>query len=90
MTYELCTGERLFEAERPPNISSEEWQLCLIWKVLGTIPKPTALIVSGKKTTKFFDSAGNLKKAPMNTLRNRAILHELVKKHDWKLKDARI
>lgn len=59
MTFELLTGDLLFDPRASEEYDRDEDHLAMFQELLGKIPKKFAL--SGKYSKKFFDKKGNLK-----------------------------
>jgi len=59
MTFELLTGDLLFDPRASEEYDRDEDHLAMFQELLGKIPKKLAL--SGKYSKKFFDKKGNLR-----------------------------
>ncbi|XP_060792856.1 SRSF protein kinase 3 [Neoarius graeffei] len=84
MAFELATGDFLFEPKTGKNFSLEEDHLAHIIELLGKIP--TSLSMSGKYSSKYFNSSGDLQRIP--TLRPWGLYEVLIEKYRFLLQDA--
>uniref|UniRef100_H2YVF5 non-specific serine/threonine protein kinase n=1 Tax=Ciona savignyi TaxID=51511 RepID=H2YVF5_CIOSA len=84
MTFELVTGDYLFEPHSGEDYSRDEDHIALIIELLGHIPRKFAS--SGHYSKEFFSKRGDLRhihKLKMWPLRD--VLHE---KYEWSVEDA--
>lgn len=79
MTFELLTGDFLFEPHSGDTYSRDEDHIAHICELLGTIP-PT-LAVSGRYSREFFSHSGKLKR--IHHLRPWSLHDVLVDKYHW-------
>ncbi|XP_053500229.1 SRSF protein kinase 3 isoform X1 [Ictalurus furcatus] len=84
MAFELATGDPLFEPKTGKNFSLEEDHLAHIIELLGNIPASVAL--SGKYSSKYFNSRGDLQRIP--TLRCWGLYEVLIEKYHFLLQEA--
>jgi serine/threonine-protein kinase SRPK3 len=59
MTFELLTGDLLFDPRAGEDYDRDEDHLAMFQELLGKMPK--GLAVNGKYSKQFFDKKGNLK-----------------------------
>ena len=59
MTFELLTGDLLFDPREGPDYDRDEDHLAMFQELLGKVPKKMA--TSGKYSKNYFDKRGNLK-----------------------------
>ncbi|XP_048874362.1 SRSF protein kinase 3 isoform X1 [Brienomyrus brachyistius] len=84
MAFELVTGDALFEPKAGRCFSLEEDHIAHIIELLGRIP--TAVALSGKYSTEYFDRRGNLRR--IRVLRPWSLYEVLVEKYHCGLKEA--
>lgn len=63
ITFELITGEKLFQPKKNKNLSQNEEHLAQITELLGNFPPEFGL--AGSHSKRYFDSTGSLKKNPV-------------------------
>ncbi|XP_065165123.1 SRSF protein kinase 2-like isoform X1 [Atheta coriaria] len=86
IAFELSTGEFLFNPRNTQNYSASEDHILLIYELLGGIP--SYISSRGRKSSRYFDSTGNLKICPLQLLHIWKTEDVLVEKYDWKRVDA--
>lgn len=79
MTFELATGDYLFEPHSGEDYSRDEDHLAHIIELLGTIPRNIAL--SGKYAREFFNKRGELRH--IANLKPWGLFEVLVEKYRW-------
>ncbi|KAK3547357.1 hypothetical protein QTP86_018943 [Hemibagrus guttatus] len=84
MAFELATGDPLFEPRTGRTFSLEEDHLAHIIELLGTIP--TSVALSGKFSSKYFSSNGDLQRIP--ALRPWGLYEVLIEKYHFRLQEA--
>ncbi|KAK2885798.1 hypothetical protein Q8A67_016635 [Cirrhinus molitorella] len=84
LTFELVTGDSLFEPKAGPNFSVEEDHLAHIIELLGKIPVSVAL--SGKYSYEYFNRKGDLQRIAV--LRPWGLYEVLVEKYHFLLREA--
>ncbi|KAF2362469.1 Protein kinase domain [Trinorchestia longiramus] len=85
MSFELATGDYLFEPHSGAEYSRDEDHLAHIIELLGEIPRPIAL--SGKYSREFFDMKGELRH--ISKLRPWGLYEVLTEKYEWPDEEAR-
>jgi serine/threonine-protein kinase SRPK3 len=85
MTFELLTGDLLFDPREGPDYDRDEDHLAMFQELLGKIPKKMAC--TGKYSKNFFDRKGNLKHIKQLKLWPvQDVLHE---KYHFPMKEAK-
>ena len=84
MTFELLTGDLLFDPRAGEDYDRDEDHLAMFQELLGKMPKRLAL--EGKYSKQFFDKKGNLKH--IKTLKFWPIKDVLVEKYHFSQEDA--
>ncbi|KAL3940916.1 MAG: hypothetical protein SGBAC_004629 [Bacillariaceae sp.] len=84
MTFELLTGDLLFDPRAGDDYDRDEDHLAMFQELLGKMPKKLAL--EGKYSKQFFDKKGNLKH--IKTLKFWPIQDVLVEKYHYAKEDA--
>jgi serine/threonine-protein kinase SRPK3 len=85
MTFELLTGDLLFDPREGPDYDRDEDHLAMFQELLGKIPKKMAC--TGKLSKNFFDRKGNLKHIKQLKLWPvQDVLHE---KYHFPMKEAK-
>ncbi|XP_073679181.1 SRSF protein kinase 3 [Garra rufa] len=84
LTFELVTGDSLFEPKAGPNFSLEEDHLAHIVELLGKIPVSVAL--SGKYSYEYFNRKGDMRRIAV--LRPWGLYEVLVEKYHFLLREA--
>lgn len=84
MTFELLTGDLLFDPRAGEDYDRDEDHLAMFQELLGKMPKKLAL--DGKYSKQFFDKRGNLKH--IKTLKFWPIKEVLVEKYHFSQQDA--
>ncbi|XP_064604565.1 SRSF protein kinase 3-like isoform X2 [Liolophura sinensis] len=84
MTFELATGDYLFEPHSGEEYTRDEDHLAHIIELLGPIPRGIAF--SGKYSREFFNRRGELRN--ITKLKPWGITDVLIEKYDWDPKDA--
>uniref|UniRef100_A0A6A7FQW4 non-specific serine/threonine protein kinase n=1 Tax=Hirondellea gigas TaxID=1518452 RepID=A0A6A7FQW4_9CRUS len=85
MSFELATGDYLFEPHSGAEYSRDEDHLAHIIELLGEIPRYVAL--SGKYSREFFDKKGDLRH--ISKLRPWGLYEVLTEKYEWPEEEAR-
>ncbi|XP_018010805.1 uncharacterized protein LOC108668158 isoform X2 [Hyalella azteca] len=85
MSFELATGDYLFEPHSGAEYSRDEDHLAHIIELLGEIPRSIAL--SGKYSREFFDKKGELRH--ISKLRPWGLYEVLTEKYEWPDEEAR-
>jgi len=85
MTFELLTGDLLFDPRAGEDYDRDEDHLAMFQELLGKIPKRLAL--EGKYTKNFFDKKGNLKR--IKQLKYWPIEEVLVEKYHFSEPEAK-
>ncbi|XP_069085957.1 SRSF protein kinase 2 isoform X2 [Pleurodeles waltl] len=84
MTFELATGDYLFEPHSGEDYSRDEDHIAHIIELLGNIPRQFAL--SGKYSREFFNRRGELRH--ITRLKPWSLFDVLVEKYGWPHEDA--
>jgi serine/threonine-protein kinase SRPK3 len=84
MTFELLTGDLLFDPRAGEDYDRDEDHLAMFQELLGKMPKKLAL--DGKYSKQFFDKKGNLKH--IKTLKYWPIQDVLQEKYHYSAQDA--
>ena len=84
MTFELLTGDLLFDPRAGEEYDRDEDHLAMFQELLGKMPKRLAL--EGKYSKSFFDKKGNLKH--IKTLKFWPIQDVLMEKYHFSQQDA--
>uniref|UniRef100_A0A7R9X0I1 non-specific serine/threonine protein kinase n=2 Tax=Craspedostauros australis TaxID=1486917 RepID=A0A7R9X0I1_9STRA len=84
MTFELLTGDLLFDPRAGEEYDRDEDHLAMFQELLGKVPKRLAL--DGRYSKNFFDKKGNLKN--IKTLKFWPIQDVLMEKYNFSKKDA--
>eukprot|EP00526_Cylindrotheca_closterium_P002460 CAMPEP_0113651034 /NCGR_PEP_ID=MMETSP0017_2-20120614/27189_1 /TAXON_ID=2856 /ORGANISM="Cylindrotheca closterium" /LENGTH=939 /DNA_ID=CAMNT_0000563651 /DNA_START=238 /DNA_END=3057 /DNA_ORIENTATION=+ /assembly_acc=CAM_ASM_000147 len=84
MTFELLTGDLLFDPRAGEDYDRDEDHLAMFQELLGKMPKKLAL--EGKYSKQFFDKKGNLKH--IKTLKFWPVQDVLVEKYHYSKEDA--
>nr|XP_040024151.1 SRSF protein kinase 2-like isoform X9 [Gasterosteus aculeatus aculeatus] len=84
MTFELATGDYLFEPHSGEDYSRDEDHIAHIIELLGCIPRHFAL--SGKYSREFFNRRGELRH--ITKLKPWSLFDVLVEKYGWSHEDA--
>jgi len=84
MTFELLTGDLLFDPRAGDDYDRDEDHLAMFQELLGKMPKKVAL--EGKYSKQFFDKKGNLKH--IKTLKFWPIQDVLTEKYHYTKEDA--
>lgn len=85
MTFELLTGDLLFDPRAGEDYDRDEDHLAMFQELLGKMPKRLAL--DGKYSKQFFDKKGDLKH--IKTLKFWPIVDVLVEKYHFSAEDAK-
>lgn len=85
MTFELLTGDLLFDPREGPDYDRDEDHLAMFQELFGKMPKKMA--TSGKYSKNYFDKRGNLKH--IKQLKYWPIQDVLHEKYHFSLKDAK-
>ncbi|XP_075219046.1 SRSF protein kinase 3-like isoform X2 [Lycorma delicatula] len=85
MAFELATGDFLFEPHSGADYNRDEDHLAHIMELLGPIPR--YIINSGKYSSGFFRSTGELRH--ITRLKPWSLLEVLTEKYDWDVCEAR-
>ncbi|XP_073841630.1 serine-arginine protein kinase at 79D isoform X6 [Musca autumnalis] len=79
LTFELATGDYLFDPHAGETYSRDEDHLAHIVELLGTIPP--SVIFRGKHGVKYFTSYGSLRN--ITKLKPWSLINVLIEKYDW-------
>jgi serine/threonine-protein kinase SRPK3 len=85
MTFELLTGDLLFDPREGPDYDRDEDNLAMFQELLGKIPKKMAC--TGKYSKNYFDRKGNLKH--IKQLKYWPVQDVLHEKYHFSKKDAK-
>ncbi|KAL7013636.1 hypothetical protein ACKWTF_015500 [Chironomus riparius] len=85
LTFELATGDYLFDPHSGDNYSRDEDHLAHIIELLGAIPP--SLVMRGKHGLKYFTSYGHLRH--ITKLKTWSLFNVLVEKYEWDIEEAR-
>jgi len=80
MAFELATGQFLFDPQAGKTYSRDEDHLALMIEMLGG-PFPSELITRGSRSTKFFNTKGELLK--IKKLKPTSLMQKLTEKHGF-------
>ena len=84
MTFELLTGDLLFDPRAGEDYDRDEDHLAMFQELLGRMP--TRLATEGKYSKQFFDKKGNLKH--IKTLKFWPVQEVLTEKYHFSKEDA--
>ncbi|KAM9799137.1 SRSF protein kinase 3-like isoform 1-T2 [Syngnathus typhle] len=84
MAFELATGDYLFDPQSGTTFSREEDHIAHIIELLG--PLPSKLALSGKKSKRFFNQKGQLRR--ISKLKPWSLLEILLDKYEWPQDEA--
>uniref|UniRef100_A0A8C5GVY7 non-specific serine/threonine protein kinase n=1 Tax=Gouania willdenowi TaxID=441366 RepID=A0A8C5GVY7_GOUWI len=84
MTFELATGDYLFEPHSGEDYSRDEDHIALISELLGKVPRK--VVAAGKHSREFFSKKGELRH--ITKLKPWSLFDVLVEKYGWSHEDA--
>ncbi|XP_072290949.1 SRSF protein kinase 2 isoform X2 [Eucyclogobius newberryi] len=84
MTFELATGDYLFEPHSGEDYSRDEDHIALITELLGKVPRK--VVAAGKYSREFFSKKGELRH--ITKLKPWSLFDVLVEKYGWSHEDA--